>query len=53
MADKHNRRKGDKDSERTQRILPVKKVVEDWFTDEKDGTEPPTGKRKKNGEDKK
>jgi hypothetical protein len=53
MSDKKNRRKGDNDSDKTVRIQPVKKVVEEWFSDEKDGTEPPTGKRKKNGEEKK
>jgi hypothetical protein len=43
VSDKDNRREEDKD--RTVRTQPVKKVVEKWFSDEKDGTEPPTGKR--------
>lgn len=51
MADKHNRRKDD--PERTVRTQPVQKVVEEWFSDGKDGTEPPTGKRVKHGKEKK
>lgn len=48
-----NRRSSDKeDPERTVRLPPIKQVVDRWFSDKKDGTEPPTAKGKR-GFDKK
>lgn len=42
---KEDRRK--EDAERTERLPPIQKVVDRWFSDEEDGTEPPTDDRDK------